>query len=120
MPAKSEPSLDYLFVKVPVGTRLNRTIVKVLKATAEYLDMPFSGLLESVAVAAMQGECYFSPDVLKQIEKFKEIYGLNAMYDAMADADADDDDANAAELRPEDLERQIQAAMDALKSQRAK
>ena len=78
-------SLDQLFERVQVGLRMSKPVVKVLKATAAYLDMPFSGLIETVVVTALQGESFFGPEVLKQIEQFKKIYGMNAMLDALPD-----------------------------------
>jgi len=82
---RQNPSLDQLFERVPVGLRMSKPVVKVLKATAAYMDMPFSGLIETVIVSALHGESYFGPEVLKQIEQFKKIYGLNAMLDALPD-----------------------------------
>lgn len=114
MPARDQQSLDYLFLRVPVGTRLNRTVVKVLKSTAEYLDMPFSGLLESIAVAALQGECFFGPESLKQVEKFKEIYGMNVWLDHLGE-DTEGDNVRAADLTAEDVMRQIDTIQQALK-----
>jgi hypothetical protein len=84
MPERPSLSSEELFVKVQLGVRMNRRVVKVLKATAEYMDMPFAALLESMAVANFEGHCLFGPEVLKQIERFSEIYGLDKMLDAMA------------------------------------
>ena len=81
----SQPSED-LFNKVQLGVRMNRRLVKVLKATAEYMDLPFAGLLENMAVANLQGQCAFSPDVLKQVERFSEIYGFDELL-GMGDED---------------------------------
>src|ERR1700752_4332940 len=74
---------EELFAKVQLGIRMNKRLVKVLKATAEYMDMPFAALIEGMAVTALQGDCVFGPDVLKQVERFKEIYGLDEMLDAL-------------------------------------
>ncbi len=51
---------DPLFIKVQLGIRINKRVVKVLKATAEYMDMP-SALIESMAVTAFQGQCISGP-----------------------------------------------------------
>lgn len=80
---------EELFAKVQLGIRINKRLVKVLKATAEYMDLSFASLIEGIAVTALQGGSVFGPDVLKQIERFTEIYGLDEMLDAMA-RDADD------------------------------
>ena len=83
---------DQLFTKVQLGIRMNKRVVKVLKATAEYMDMPFAALIESMAVTAFQGQCIFGPDVLKQIERFSEIYGLEDMLNALRDQGYDEED----------------------------
>lgn len=91
---------EELFAKVQLGIRMNKRLVKVLKATAEYMDMPFAALIESMAVTALQGDCVFSPDVLKQVERFKEIYGLDDMLNAMGQEAEDDDLMHEAPERP--------------------
>ena len=84
MAERQLPASEHLFAKVQLGIRMNRIVVKVLKATAEYMDMPFSGLLENMVLANFEGQRVFSPDVLKQIERFSEIYGLNQMLEVLA------------------------------------
>jgi hypothetical protein len=79
-------SREQLLATVQVNIRMNRSLLKVLKATAEYLDMPFSGLMESIAVNALDGACLFGPDLMKPIQQFKKIYGMDAMLDALAEA----------------------------------
>lgn len=91
---------EELFAKVQLGIRMNKRLVKVLKATAEYMDMPFAALIESMAVTALQGDCFFGPDVLKQVERFKEIYGLDDMLNAMAQEAEDYDLMHDAPERP--------------------
>jgi|SRR5580704_11394959 hypothetical protein len=100
MPQPKTLSSEELFAKVQLGIRMNKRLVKVLKATAEYMDMPFAMLIESMAVTALQGDCVFGPDVLKQVERFKEIYGLDEMLEALGNA-ADEFDEYAKEATPE-------------------
>ncbi len=76
-------STEHLFQRVQLGLRMNKSVVKVLKATAEYMDMPFSALIESMAVTALEGQCIFGPDVMEKIEQFRSIYGMNDMLDAL-------------------------------------
>ena len=85
MPVKEieEESLQRLLEKVQVNIRLSRPVLKVLKATAEYMDVSFASLMEGIAVLSLDGQRVFTPDVMKQIERFKEIYGMNAMGDAL-------------------------------------
>jgi hypothetical protein len=81
-----QESFQRLFEKVQVNIRMSRPVLKVLRATAEYMDMSFAGLMETIAVTALEGQRVFRPAVMKQIEQFKEIYGMNAMHDALAKA----------------------------------
>jgi len=90
MPKPKVRSTEHLFQRVQLGLRMNKRVVKVLKATAEYMDMPLSALIESMAVTALEGGCIFGPDVMKRIEQFKEIYGLNEMLEALPDGAYDD------------------------------
>ena len=82
MPAKERDDAR-LFERAQVNIRMSRPVLKVLKATAEYMDISFAGLMENIAVTALDGQRAFTPDVMKQIEQFKEIYGMNAMFDAL-------------------------------------
>lgn len=84
-------SKEYLFHRVQLGIRMNKPVAKVLRATAAYMDMPLSALIESMAVTAMEGQCIFGPDVMKQVERFKEIYGMDEMLDALSDKDYDEE-----------------------------
>ena len=63
--------------RVQTGVRLERRMVKVLKALAEYLDLSMGDLLEGVVLHAFDGRSAFEPEVLKQIARLKEIYGMD-------------------------------------------
>ena len=62
--------------RVQTGIRIERRILKVLKATAELKDMSVGDLLEGIVLHAFEGKAAFSPETLKQIGEFKTIYGL--------------------------------------------
>ena len=62
--------------RVQTGARLERRLLKVLKAVAELKDMTLGDLLEGIVLHAFDGKSPFSQDTLKEIEKFKQIYGL--------------------------------------------
>jgi hypothetical protein len=61
---------------VQVGARMEKTLVKVLKGLAEYLDMSLGDLLEGVTLHALEGKAPFSKETLVQIERLKIVYGL--------------------------------------------
>lgn len=66
-----------LFVeRVQTGIRIERRILKVLKATAELKDISVGDLLEGIVLHAFEGKPVFSPETLRQIGEFKAIYGL--------------------------------------------
>lgn len=55
---------------------MEKTIVKVMKALAEYLDLSLGDLLEGIVLHAIEGEAPFSLETLGQIKKLKAVYGL--------------------------------------------
>jgi hypothetical protein len=63
--------------RVQTGIRMERRILKVLKATAELKDISVGDLLEDIVLNAFEGKTAFSPETLKQIGEFKAIYGLS-------------------------------------------
>lgn len=82
MPAKRPPtdpdgSSSFKVERVQTGVRIEKRILKVLKAVAEYNDITLGDLLEGVVLHAFQGECAFGPDSLARIAEFKSIYGLD-------------------------------------------
>ena len=58
------------------GLRIDRTVLKVLKALAEYLDMSVGDLVEGIALHAFEGKAPFSPETLAKIEQLRDVYGL--------------------------------------------
>ena len=62
--------------RVQTGVRMEKRILKVLKAVAELKDMTLGDLIEGVVLHAFEGKAPFSPQTLKEIEQFKKIYGL--------------------------------------------
>ncbi len=63
--------------RVQVGARMEKTLVKVLKALAEYLDLSLGDLLEGITLHALEGKSAFSPKTLGHIKKLRTIYGLD-------------------------------------------
>lgn len=62
--------------RVQVGARMEKTIVKVLKGLAEYLDISLGDLLEGITLHALEGKAPFSKETLAQVERLKMVYGL--------------------------------------------
>jgi hypothetical protein len=63
--------------RVQVGARMEKTLVKVLKGLAEYLDISLGDLLEGVTLHALEGKAPFSKETLGQVERLKTVYGLD-------------------------------------------
>ena len=63
--------------RVQVGARMEKTLVKVLKGLAEYLDISLGDLLEGVTLHVLEGKAPFSKETLAQIERLKVVYGLD-------------------------------------------
>lgn len=66
--------------RVQTGIRIEKSLLKVLKATAEYADLTLGDLLEGVVLHAFEGKQPFSADTQAAITEFKRLYGceLNA------------------------------------------
>jgi len=62
--------------RVQVGARMEKTLVKVLKGLAEYLDISLGDLLEGITLHSLEGQAPFSKETLVQIERLKSVYGL--------------------------------------------
>ncbi len=66
----------YLVERVQTGVRIEKRILKVLKALAEYLEMTLGDLLEGVVLHAFEGKAPFGKETLAKIEQLKSVYGL--------------------------------------------
>jgi len=56
--------------------RIEKRILKVLKALAEYLDMTLGDLIEGIVLHAFEGKSPFDEKSIKKIEQIKGIYEL--------------------------------------------
>lgn len=64
--------------RVQTGVRIEKRLLKVLKAMAEYLDITVGDLLEGIVLHALEGKAPpFKAEHLKSIEDLKRIYGLD-------------------------------------------
>lgn len=68
--------------RIQTGVRMERRIVKVLKALAEYKDMTLGDLMEGIVLHAFEGKVPFTPDTLRTIGELKRIYALDLDADA--------------------------------------
>jgi hypothetical protein len=56
--------------------RIERSLLKVLKGLAEYLDVSLGDLVEGIALHAFEGRAPFGPETIAKIEQLKAVYGL--------------------------------------------
>lgn len=63
--------------RIQVGARMEKTLVKVLKGLAEYLNLSLGDLLEGITLHALEGKAPFSKETLAQVERLKIVYGLD-------------------------------------------
>src|SRR2546422_7046013 len=68
--------------RVQTGLRIEKRMLKVLKAVAEYADQSLGELMEEIVLHAFEGACAFGPETQKRIAKLKEVYGMD--YDVHA------------------------------------
>lgn len=62
--------------RVQTGVRMEKQLLKVLKALAEHKDMTLSDLLEGIVLHAIEGKQPFSRQTLELIAQLRGIYGL--------------------------------------------
>lgn len=63
--------------RVQTGVRMEKRLLKVLKALAELKEISLGDLLEGIVLHAFEGKAPFSPATLKQVAELKRIYGLD-------------------------------------------
>ena len=63
--------------RVQTGVRMEKRLLKVLKALAELLDLSLGDLLEGIVLHAFEGKAPFGDDSRQRIAELKKIYGLD-------------------------------------------
>jgi hypothetical protein len=63
--------------RVQTGVRMERRILKVLKALAEYKNITLGDLLEGIVLHAFEGKTPFSAETVRKIAELKNIYDLD-------------------------------------------
>ena len=63
--------------RVQTGVRMEKRLVKVLKALAEYKDLSLGDLLEGICLHAFDGQAAFGTQTRERIADLKRIYGLD-------------------------------------------
>jgi predicted DNA-binding ribbon-helix-helix protein len=76
MSASTQPS-PHVIERVQTGVRLEKRLLKVLKALAEYLDLSLGDLLEGIALHALENKPPFKAATVQKIADLKQVYELD-------------------------------------------
>ena len=63
--------------RVQTGVRMEKRLLKVLRAFADYHDLTLGDLLEGIVLHAFDGKCPFNAASLQRIKELKKFYGLD-------------------------------------------
>ena len=72
----AKPPTSLVVERVQTGVRVERRLLKVLKALAEYKNMTLGDLMEGIVLHAFEGKDPFTAETLRKIGELKSIYGL--------------------------------------------
>jgi len=72
-----DASSKLIVERVQTGVRMEKRLLKVLKALAEYHDMTLGDLLEGIVLHAFEGKAPFEKKSLAVIAELKRLYGLD-------------------------------------------
>jgi hypothetical protein len=67
----------FVVERVQTGVRMEKRLLKVLKALAEFHDLTLGDLLEGIVLHAFDGKCPFQGEGLRRIKDLKKFYGLD-------------------------------------------
>ncbi len=76
MPQKQRAS-SYGVERVQTGVRMEKRLLKVLRAFADYKDMSLGDLLEGIVLHAFDGKSPFTAASLLRIKELKKFYALD-------------------------------------------
>jgi hypothetical protein len=62
--------------RVQTGVRIEKRLLKVLKALADYHDLTLGDLLEGIVLHAFEGKAPFEKASLQRIAELKRVFGL--------------------------------------------
>lgn len=62
--------------RIQTGVRIEKRMLKVLKALADTLDLTLGDLLEGIVLHAFEGKAPFSKPTLAKVAELKNVFGL--------------------------------------------
>ncbi len=66
----------HMIERVQTGVRMEKRLLKVLRAFADFNDLSLGDLLEGIVLHAFDGKCAFSKESLIRLKELKKFYGL--------------------------------------------
>jgi hypothetical protein len=63
--------------RVQTGIRIEKRLLKVLKALAELKDLSLGDLLEGIVLHAFEGKTAFSKETMAQIAELRKVYQMS-------------------------------------------
>ncbi|MGH9512959.1 MAG: hypothetical protein ACRD2U_12580 [Terriglobales bacterium] len=63
--------------RVQTGVRMEKRLLKVLRAFADFHDMSLGDLLEGIVLHAFDGKSPFNKESLQRIKELKKFYGFD-------------------------------------------
>jgi hypothetical protein len=73
----ARPSQTIQVERVQTGVRLEKRILKVLKALADLKEISLGDLIEGIVLHAFEGKAPFGDETLAQIEALKKVFNLD-------------------------------------------
>jgi len=70
-------AIKHKIERVQTGIRIEKRMLKVLKAVAEERDMTLGDLLEGIVLHVFEGKQPFSQETLAKVAVFKKAYNLD-------------------------------------------
>jgi hypothetical protein len=77
MKARDSKAARIVVQRVQTGVRIEKRILRVLKALATHHEITLGDLLEGVVLHAFEGKRAFSRSTLRRIASFRALYGLD-------------------------------------------
>ncbi|KZK99390.1 hypothetical protein [Pseudovibrio sp. Ad26] len=68
---------EHKIERVQTGVRLEKRVLKVLKAVAAHHEMGLGDLVEGIVLHSFEGKAPFGPETLAFIANMREAYGLD-------------------------------------------
>jgi hypothetical protein len=76
MPSKRTATGPTPVERVQTGLRLEKRLLKVLKALADYHDLSLGDLIEGIVLHAFDGKTPFGKESLTKVAELKKVFGL--------------------------------------------